>query len=178
MWKSPLILWDFFQQEYHQEIFEHSIRCRINMQFGLHTLIHDLLFYVLKKGIKFMTRVVISVVFSCFSNCFQYANINFCQKKLKIKTCYTQFPVTQQENYMNSILHWLTSLYYSNNHCLYYEKFLDTWPSKSGHTNTIRSGSLPNNPRAKSMDFQVSNLSCQISLYGGYWNTCFHSVLL
>ena len=42
----------------------------------------------LKTGITFMICVVMSVVFSCFSNWFQYANIDFCRKKLKIKTSY------------------------------------------------------------------------------------------
>jgi hypothetical protein len=54
--------------------------------------------------------------------------------------------------------------------------FLDLWLSKSGYTNTLRS--LPSNPRAISVDSQISNISCQISVYSGYWITCFHSVLL
>ena len=51
-----------------------------NNQFGLQALSRDFLLNVLKNWIKFMLCVVIAVVFSCFSNLFHYANIEFCRK--------------------------------------------------------------------------------------------------
>jgi hypothetical protein len=50
------------------------------------------------------------------------------------------------------------------------------WSPKSVHTNTLWSGSLTINPSAISMDSQVSNISSQIFLSGGYWKICFCSV--
>ena len=44
----------FLPTGYHQEMFEHGIRCRLNNQFVLQALISDPLLYALKKGNKLL----------------------------------------------------------------------------------------------------------------------------